>query len=1424
MKKQVHNQIFKSVLLLLSVLLLIAGAAVNAFANTPLERDLTLTFDADVKECVIEVKNTPGDDWTVYLRVTESGTVSVPYDKNVRLTVVPVTGKWPQLTVQSPTTHNTLGNTVTWSPYKENASVSIQCTDRKYVIYALNYDQSEDIEYATVEGSLWTIEELKNGSVEYQYGSEALTELPVVEKEDYTFHGWNIKMGEGENDFLLIGKSENGKYYIPKDLTRTHYFDTNNFDVNRGTIYVYPDMRPVEYDVYREDRVYNSDISGNLGEMLFGAVSQKAPVKYGLTAMEKDFWNDDPAGDYKQYQGYRLMTEYPYPDPWPVGEPPLDKPHYNTVYRFYMPIDYTLIYDLNDGGDVTTVFNGPETYTYATPTVIGIPARRGYTFVKWNVQIYNASLDQWQDAPALVGENCTLGDKKATYDATTRNDPNAVYASDAQANGAHEIRFVAEWAANKYEITYNWGDGVSADLIQNQADFLINYKEFEFDKVSFIPDPIRAGYTFMGWTLTYTNGSATTETEGLTQVEGGYNLNGALFADHITLTAVWEAETYNVTLSGQADAPLGYTTQISGVVFDSQWTIPDGFRVPTRVGYDFDGYWSGANGTGKQYIDKDGNIVVPVWDLDGENGSVTLYAKWNIKQYEVVFNTIQKIPADKEVIITVLWDGGNQSAIYANAPILLDYNTEFYVVITMPAGFEIVTWNVESFTPNGNVFTSCNIILGAENMTFDIEARPSAPVLGGDVKEIGPVKGSDTEIKIQFADATIAARYEVAISLNDDITQISDNAWMLVANGLDSYTFDGLEAGTYYYVFVRLKAIEGETLSGLALVKRTTTEYDEYMAGVIDHLNGLLNENDGDIALGVIESTIDKIQALKDPNKPLPENFQELVQQWIDEATESLVFARLQDAKIAALQNHREDCMASGSFSQENKVLLNSLCANAVSAISAATNPEDVEAIFNTAKADMEAVPVTYLYDASGAMQLTTLLGLHQNSGIVLNSIEDIQALRRAISDAIAAGKITADSFITIEEAMDLIRTLDTVSAYNFYLINVQPIDGDSFVFRMTIPEALAERTGLQVAYYNAATGMVELLETTVEGNTLVFRAKQVADFVILADPTLDLSGVIIALGVIVLCQLIAIALVLVARSKAKNAVQHASVALPVFLTIHFLPANAELIALGLGIAALVLQIVLMWLLISSGMIRVFRIKRSKSDRGEVTAVVREEDLQEDPTAVFADEDETSVPQEEPSEEEALDEDAFDEELAQELAREQDEEEVYEEVYEEEEYEELAEETFAEETEEVAELEEVYDDEEFIEHPEESYYSLDDEEDAYAYIQEETERVSDVDAADQETEETPQDRDPLDGVFGDAYVQNGTDGDEGERPLDENAYGESYEYGNEADASYAETEIADREETSGEGSVDATAYIVNEEELSEEEEMYRYDE
>ena len=102
-----------------------------------------------------------------------------------------------------------------------------------------------------------------------------------------------------------------------------------------------------------------------------------------------------------------------------------------------------------------------------------------------------------------------------------------------------------------------------------------------------------------------------------------------------------------------------------------------------------------------------------------------------------------------------------------------------------------------------------------------------------------------------------------------------------------------------------------------------------------------------------------------------------------------------------------------------------------------------------------------------------------------------------------------------------------------------------------------------------------------------------------------------------------------------------------------------------------------------------------------------------------------------------------------------------------------------------------------------------------------------MDAPSAQAEETSYGDDPLDGVFGAAGGQDGFSGDEAESPREEYAYAEPYEFGDEADASYAETEEFDREETSGQGPIDPTAYLVVEddgEEISEDEEMYRYDE
>ncbi len=1348
----------RAVLLLAFTLLFTLVTATAVMAGDP---NPTLVFTFNPDECTVVLEYSGAEE---PIQMESDVPVEIPYGASVTVTVTANMG-YRVVDIQDVDDNNHSIKQPDKPVYQKPSFLAslrgnILCETS---VFDVDFEV-DDILYQPVSGNMAELSGLK-----YYYKQPTqITVLPEVVRDGYKFDHWQVVKSDG-TEVQKLTKNPEGKYEIPYEII-------NGDMVETGKIYLHAVFVPVTYEVIRHDKAYDT-VAGTTIKHL-GTYTGQMPMDAlvsALTQMGDDAESTDPSNpylNYKSYIGYKLFVEGDYPTKNITIPTETNNP--NTFERWYLPIVYALEYQLAGG---TLPDGAPTTYTYDAYTSILQPTRRGYQFMGWRVTVDGVMV-------AETGKDFVLGNEGVN---------NAKYAAKDE-----KIVLEAIWQAEKYNITYNWG--ASADLIVNKNDLIDAYGSFEFDKVTFIPNPVRAGYTFKGWTLTYTNGDATPDNVGLVAATGGYNLDGSLHAQEITLTAAWEVEVYNVILDGQEDAPDGYTTQIPNVQFDAPLSIPGGaVIVPQREGYTFDGYWSAPNGGGKQYIDKEGNSVCELWDLDGENGSVTLYAKWVINEYSITINPVDKLPAGKEVIITLYV--GNTPMVYTGEPIKLNYKTEFYVVITMPQGYEIVAWNVDGFTANGNVFTSSNITVGAEDMTLSAQARPSAPVLGGDVTSIRPI--SDTEIKILFADAAIAALYEVAISLDGDVANLAADAWKSILQDQDSYcdtyVFADLQPGTNYYVFVRLKET-ADAYSGIALVQKTLTEYDEYVEDAVDRLNGLLTDTDGGNAKGVIQDTINAIDALRTQD-PLPADFYDQVEALVAAVEAKLAFARLQDSKIAALEAHREDCMASGSFSQENKTLLNTLCAQAVAAISAATTEDDIETIFNTAKADMKAVPVTHLYDANGMMQLTTLLGLGQDSGITLNSVEDIKALRRAISNAIAQGNITADSFITIEEATKLLQALDTVAAYSFKLINVQAVDGDVFTLRLTIPEHLAGSTGLQVAYFNQATGMLELLETTVEGNTLVFKAKQITDFVILADPTVDLTIVIIVLSAILLCQLIAIALVLVSRNKAKNAVTHASVALPMFLTIHFLPvANAELIALGLGIAVIVAQIVLMWLLLSSGMIRVFKTKKTAPhEEKEVTAVVREEDLQEESYAAL--EEENIEPLEEENGEEALGDEAFDEELAQELALER---------------EELTEEELPEE---------IYDDEEFIEAAPNPYYSLDEEENVYAFDEEEAERVSDVDTTDQEAEETPYGTDPLDGVFGEADVQDGDATDEGGSPLDEDSYGESYEYGDEADAPYAETEESDREETEGQGTVDPYAYVVNdEEEILDDEDMYRYDE
>ena len=101
---------------------------------------------------------------------------------------------------------------------------------------------------------------------------------------------------------------------------------------------------------------------------------------------------------------------------------------------------------------------------------------------------------------------------------------------------------------------------------------------------------------------------------------------GYISASHQVIqgnTSSCTAAIYTVTLDQQGGS--GGTTSVNITYGTTQGNYPS-ITLPTKSGYAFDGYYTGTNGGGTQYYNKNGNSV-RTWDIASDT---TLYAKWKI--------------------------------------------------------------------------------------------------------------------------------------------------------------------------------------------------------------------------------------------------------------------------------------------------------------------------------------------------------------------------------------------------------------------------------------------------------------------------------------------------------------------------------------------------------------------------------------------------------------------------------------------------------------------------------------------------------------------------------------------------------------------------------------------------------------------------
>lgn len=316
-----------------------------------------------------------------------------------------------------------------------------------------------------------------------------------------------------------------------------------------------------------------------------------------------------------------------------------------TVKYYYKRKVHTVTFDANSGtfaaekgGDDSKIV---VTGRYgANITVPKAPTRTGYQFLGWDEDVEMTIPDkdltykaQWLKMEYTLqfktGEGTSVspikgnyGDKISVPKDPTRTGYIFKYWSE---NGkkvdklpttmpAESHIYTAIWEQETYQITYDLNGGSMKSGEKNPTTYNVDTTVFK------LKNPVRAGYTFTGW-----SGTEITEVSDNVSVKQGST-------DNRTYKANWRENIYQITfiLSGtEAKGSMAAKT----VNYTENVTLPKcGF---TCKGHSFK-RWYTVDKKGKKTYYSDRQKVSKLTDVNG--GVVTLYPEWEANVYNVTFD------------------------------------------------------------------------------------------------------------------------------------------------------------------------------------------------------------------------------------------------------------------------------------------------------------------------------------------------------------------------------------------------------------------------------------------------------------------------------------------------------------------------------------------------------------------------------------------------------------------------------------------------------------------------------------------------------------------------------------------------------------------------------------------------------------------
>lgn len=254
-----------------------------------------------------------------------------------------------------------------------------------------------------------------------------------------------------------------------------------------------------------------------------------------------------------------------------------------TLYAKWSRNTYTVTFNTNYGSDFPADSAwGPQHVEYLGKVTEPVdPERPGWTFIAWYTDPACQDADVWD------------------FDTDTVTGPMTLYAG---------------WSQNQYSLTYN----LHADNVIENADAFVNRTDLVYGEVIEQPaDPVREGYTFLGWY--YDSEYRDAVTFPIT-VERSYELH-----------AKWDVTGYTITFNangGEGDYPAMITVK-HGATAGDQWPTSD----PVLEGHTFLGWYLDEDGSGT--LDEDETTGIDANTAIRQD--MSLFAKWELNTYTVTF-------------------------------------------------------------------------------------------------------------------------------------------------------------------------------------------------------------------------------------------------------------------------------------------------------------------------------------------------------------------------------------------------------------------------------------------------------------------------------------------------------------------------------------------------------------------------------------------------------------------------------------------------------------------------------------------------------------------------------------------------------------------------------------------------------------------